>query len=170
MGSCLKRTKMILLALGCSLACVCNDDKDNYGPVNLDVLTKLAWHEADNNTSEYSVGKIYNVNHPLYNLYNFLFYSCKNEYCDTCYRYDTSKALAALEINNDTIKINTGYNSLGKRSYLITKLTKEEMVWKYLWSSGNFDHYESSHKVLITKGIGANIGKDTVDFNGIEQN
>jgi len=154
---------MTMVLAACAVMCVNNAEEDNYGPVDMTLLTALTWHRTDNARDPVTVGKFYYANNPIYNYYDWKWYSCANAECDTCYRDDTSHAVDNVEIQGDTITF-SGSGWIGKKAK-ITKLTEDVLIMKFIdVSEAMFRHYERSHRVLITRGTGVNSGKDTTDY------
>jgi len=110
-----------------------------------------------------SVGKFVSANHPIYNYYYWKWFSCRDSACDTLFRDDTSSAITNVEIIQDTIRFSNG-GWLGYTA-LITKLTDDELVLKFLEISPWFRHYRRNHRTLVTKGTGANTGIDSVEYH-----
>ncbi len=154
---------MIMTLAACAVMCVNNAEEDNYGPVDMSLLTALTWQRTDDAKAPITVGKLYYANNPIYNYYDWKWYFCSTASCDTCYRDDTSHAIDNVELKGDTVIFsNTAW--YGQRAK-ITMLTENALVMKYLDSGRDvFRHYERSHRVLVTKGTGINSGKDTVDY------
>jgi hypothetical protein len=159
----LVRKAVVAIVAACAVTCVNNAEDDNYGPVDLNLLTELTWRRTDIEGDPVTVGKMVDADHHLYNYYDWTWYYCDGLNCDTCYRDDTTSTATAIEINGDTITF-MNVSWIGKKAVL-TKLTEDAMIMKFIDVYGDmFWHYERSHRVLVTRGTGTNAGNDTIDY------
>jgi hypothetical protein len=147
-----------ILVLNCG-----NPDDDNYGPIDLSLLSTLTWHDPS-----YSVGSIEMVQRfaMVFNYNNDTSYMIKAYYgqtiSDTLYRFDTSTfTFRTYHLLKDTL-VSVDGGTIDEK--IITKLTPEELIYCNSYKT-SYSQFPRSHKTLVTKGTGANLGKDTVDYH-----
>jgi hypothetical protein len=139
-----------------------NIEKDYYGSVDHSLLSSLTWHDPDyKEGSNERIQRFETI--PNYN--NESSYQIKAYYgtaiSDTFYRPDTSIfSYRTYQLYGDTL-VSVDMQTVEK--IVITKLTPEELIYYYIPNS--FYRFSRSHKTLVTRGTGANLGKDTVDYH-----
>lgn len=152
------RKIILLFLLACFLTCINNEDENNYGAVELDLLTKLTWSKKGN---EYAVEMFYLVSQTDSTGWLLRPYFCRDATCDTFFRDDTMSGALSLNINQDTVEFLN--NVWPPKKAKITKLNENELIMKYIdISTDVFKYYKRNHKVLVTKGIST--GTETIDY------
>lgn len=141
----------------------CSKEVDNYGPVDLSLLSKLTWLDYSRT--------YWNGPQPLVRRYKWtpkpsdstyyllLVYSCDASSCDTFYRPDTVHFDTYSLIGDTLSDLTSGLDA--SNDCIITKLTEDEMVI-YEWD--RYDHLQRNSHPLVTQGTGVNSGKDTIDY------
>jgi len=151
----------IIVLIG--INCVNQQNDNNYGSINRNLLSSLTWQQCDIKSYSHCIVNRYKQTITVSNdtAYSLLQYECNSNSCDTLYRFDTTKANNSYSLISDTLIV-LSY-TFGPSRYLITKLTEDELVLFDL--SDTYYHYPRNDRPLVTIGTGTNTGNNIIDYH-----